>query len=168
MMGPPPGMFPGDKNKNAIPKPKSVKEIPSYLKTLLSGFFGRLFYIFGIVWNTAPWIMIAMSLIALVQGLLPIVSLHVSSAVLNALQSAYSMAQQGAPIEGFLKILPWKAIVAIVEGNTDAVLLASLVLSFVLLTFVIRVISNVVNLLQNAVTRIGGELVVRPLVRKMM
>ena len=161
MMGPPPGMFPGDKNKNAIPKPKSVKEIPSYLKTLLSGFFGRLFYIFSIVWNTAPWIMIAMSAIALVQGLLPIVSLHVSSAVLNALQSAYSMAQQGAPIEGFLKILPWKAIVAIVEGNTDAVLLASLVLSFVLLTFVIRVISNVVNLLQNAVTRIGGELVVR-------
>ncbi len=161
MMGPPPGMFPGDKNKNTIPKPRSVKELPHYLKTLISGFFGRLFYIFGIVWKTAPWIMIAMSVIALVQGLLPIVSLHVSSAVLNALQSAYSMAQAGAPIENFLKILPWQAIVAIVEGNTDAVLLASLVLSFVLLTFVIRIISTVINLLQNAVTRIGGELVVR-------
>ncbi len=161
MMGPPPGMFPGDKKKQAVPKPRSLKEIPSYLKSLLGGFFGRLFYIFGIVWKTAPWIMIAMSAIALVQGLMPILTLHVTSAILNALQSAYAMAQSGAEIQSFLKFLPWQAIVAIVEGNNDAALLATLVLSFVILSFALRIISTMISLLQNAVTRIGGELVVR-------
>lgn len=161
MMGPPPGMFSGDKKNQALPKPKSLKEFPSYLKKLLSGFFGRLFYIFTIVWKTAPWIMIVMSAIALLQGILPIVSLHVSSAILNALQSAYVTAASGAQPEGFLRVLPWQAIVSIVQGNDNVALLASLVFTFVLLFFLIRVLSTVVSLLNNAVTRIGGELVVR-------
>ncbi|MBQ7378107.1 MAG: ABC transporter ATP-binding protein [Clostridia bacterium] len=161
MMGPPPGMFPGDQKKQSIPKPQSLKEVPSYLKTLLSGFFGRLFYIFSIVWKTAPWILISMSLIALLQGLLPIASLHVSSAILNALQSAYSLALTGAEPNDFLRILPWEAIVGIVRGSDDIVFWASLVFSFVLLFFMLRIVSSMISLINNAVTRIGGELVVR-------
>ncbi len=161
MMGPPPGAFPGDRKKPSVPKPTSLRQVPSYLTTLLRGFFGRLFYIFGIVWKTAPWIMLAMSAIALLQGVLPILSLHVSSAILNALQSAYTLAASGAEVSGFWQVLPWKAIVTVVEGNSDAVLLASLVFSLVLLSFVLRVIASVVSLINNAVTRIGGELVVK-------
>lgn len=161
MMGPPPGMFPGDNRKSTVPKPTSIRQIPSYLTTLILGFFGRLFYIFGIVWKTAPWIMLAMSAIALLQGVLPILSLHVSSAVLNALQSAYTLATTGAEVSGFWQVLPWQAIITVVKGSSDAVLLASLVLSFVLLSFVLRVISSVISLVNNAVTRIGGELVVK-------
>jgi len=161
MMGPPPGMFPGDKRKSAVPKPTSIRQVPSYLTTLILGFFGRLFYIFGIVWKTAPWIMLAMSAIALLQGVLPILSLHVSGAVLNALQSAYTLATTGAELSGFWQVLPWQAIITVVEGSSDVALLASLVLSFVLLSFVLRVISSVISLINNAVTRIGGELVVK-------
>ena len=161
MMGPPPGAFPGDRKKPSVPKPTSLRQVPSYLTTLFRGFFGRLFYIFGIVWKTAPWIMLAMSAIALLQGVLPILSLHVSSAILNALQSAYTLATSGAEVSGFWQVLPWKVIVTVVEGNSDAVLLASLVFSLVLLSFVLRVIASVVSLVNNAVTRIGGELVVK-------
>lgn len=161
MMGPPPGMFPGDKRKPTVPKPKSVKEIPSYLKTLLSGFFGRLFYIFSLVWKTAPWIMIVMSAIALLQGVLPILSAYLSSAILNALQSAYQMVEMGQEVPEFLKILPWQAITALAQNNQDLVTLATLAFTFVMMFFLLRVASTLISLLNSAVTRVSGELVVR-------
>ena len=161
MMGPPPGMFPGDKRKPSIPKPKSIKEIPSYLKKLLSGFFGRLFYIFSLVWKTAPWIMIVMSAIALLQGILPILSAYLSSAILNALQSAYQMVETGRELPEFLNILPWQAITALVQDNQDLVTLATLAFTFVMMFFLLRVASTLISLLNSAVTRVSGELVVR-------
>jgi len=161
MMGPPPGMFPGDKKKQAVPKPRSLKELPSYLKTILVGFFSRLFYIFGIVWKTSPWIMFFMSFIALLQGVLPIVSAYLSSAILNALQSAYQVAQSGGEVSDFFRILPWQAIVALVEDNREIATMASLAFTFVLLLFIVRILTTVISLLSGAVSRISGELVVR-------
>ncbi len=161
MMGPPPGMFPGDRKKPTVPKPRSLKELPAYLKTLLTGFFSRLFYIFGIVWKTSPWIMFLMSFIALLQGLLPIASAYLSSAILNALQSAYQIAQSGGEIEGFFRVLPWQAITALIEDNRQLATMASLTFSFVLLLFTVRILTTVISLLSGAVSRISGELVVR-------
>ena len=41
-------------------RPRELREIPSYLKTLLGGFFSRLFYIYGLVWETRPWMLFVM------------------------------------------------------------------------------------------------------------
>ena len=56
-----------------VPKPKSLKEVPDYLKKLLSGFFSRLFYIYGIVWQTRPWILFAMLFMSVFHGVIPII-----------------------------------------------------------------------------------------------
>lgn len=102
-----PGMPPRmgmDNNKLKEPLPKNIKEVPGYLKRIISGFFGRLFYIFSLVWNTAPWILISLTVIALFTGLLPVVTAWVASQLLNVLADAFVAAKAGSSIE-FGKIL---------------------------------------------------------------
>ncbi len=70
-------------------KPKKIKEIPAYLKELISGFFGRLFYIFQLVWETKKWIFFAMMLVSVLKGVLPVVGALISADLLNALAQAY-------------------------------------------------------------------------------
>lgn len=53
---------------NMPPVPKSVLEIPSYLKELVGGFFSRLFYIFRLVWDAKPWILFAMVFMSVFNG----------------------------------------------------------------------------------------------------
>ncbi len=70
------------------PRPKSLKEVPGYLRRLIGGFFHRLFYIFGIVWECSPLILILMSVLALLHGVLPVVGAYIGAAILNALAGA--------------------------------------------------------------------------------
>ena len=102
MAGPPRlGM---DMNKLKEPTPKSIKEVPGYLKRVVAKFFKRLFYIFSLVWNTAPWILITLTAIALFTGLLPVLTAWVASQLLNVLAEAYTASQMGNAIE-FGKII---------------------------------------------------------------
>lgn len=71
-----------------VPKPKSIKEIPSYLKKLLGGFFSRLFYIYGIVWQTRPWILFAMLFISVFHGVMPILGAYITARIINLLVDA--------------------------------------------------------------------------------
>ena len=91
-MGPmgfgPPGR--GNFEYKKIDKPKSVTDVPRYLRELLGGFFSRLFYIFKLVWQTGPWILFLMSFIALFEGLAPVVGSLISKNILNELQDAYT------------------------------------------------------------------------------
>ncbi|MBR2860990.1 MAG: ABC transporter ATP-binding protein [Clostridia bacterium] len=82
-------------DKNRIPKPKSVKEIPSYLRKLTTTFFTRLFYIFGLVWETKPLILVLMVLIALINGILPVVGAYITAQIINRLAESI----QGVPVE---------------------------------------------------------------------
>ena len=93
-----------DNNKLKEPLPKNIKEVPGYLKRVVFKFFKRLFYIFGLVWNTAPWILICLTLIALLTGILPVVTAWVASELINILADAYNAAVNGSPIE-FSKII---------------------------------------------------------------
>ena len=43
---------PGGFNYQKVTPPRSLKDIPRYVKELLGGFFYRLFYIFELVWKT--------------------------------------------------------------------------------------------------------------------
>jgi hypothetical protein len=65
MGGPPPLK----KQTDGVPKPKSIKEIPSYIHKRVRGFLHRLFYIISLVWKTSPIIFISMCILCLANGL---------------------------------------------------------------------------------------------------
>ena len=93
-----------DNDKLKEPLPKNIKEVPDYLKRVISKFFKRLFYIFSLVWNTAPWIPVTLTVIAIFNGLLPVASAWIAAELLNVLAEAYTAAIGGATIE-FTKII---------------------------------------------------------------
>lgn len=139
--GPPVGFGRGSQfNYERVSPPKSVGDIPRYLKELLGGFFYRLFYIFGLVWKTGPWILFTMSFIALFEGVMPIVGSLISKNILNSLQTDYQAATGSESIEEFL---------------------GSAVFYLLIFLFLFRITNRVVNRFSNAVTRIAGEKVVR-------
>ena len=95
-----PGMPPMRMNNDKLkePLPKSIKEVPDYLKRVISKFFKRLFYIFRLVWNAAPWILILLMVIALFNGLLPVVTAFVAAELLNVLADAFTAANTGGQL----------------------------------------------------------------------
>ena len=132
-MGPPP-RFEYDR----VEKPKGLRDLPRYLRELLGGFFGRLSYIFGLVWRTGHWILIVMSLIALLTGLLPVIGSVISRNILNALQ---------------------KVIEARGTGNLE--FFSSSVFLLIIFFFIHRILSRLLTSINGSVTRIAGEKVVR-------
>ena len=129
----------GRYNYERVPRPKKLKEVPGYLKKLLGGFFHRLFYIFALVWKTGPWILISMSVIALVIGLLPVTGTIISRDILNSLQVIIEERVTGTPVNFW----------------------GSAVMFFIILLFVQRLLNRVVQRIYNAIARIAGEKVVK-------
>ena len=82
MMGPPPGEA---SEKNRVPKPQNIGEVPSFVFNVTKSFFSRLFYIFGLVWQTRPWILFALLFIAIIQGVMPVVKSLVAAGIINEL-----------------------------------------------------------------------------------
>lgn len=134
-MGPPPNHI---EDKNREPKPKNIKEVPRYLKNVVSSFFSRLFYIFGLVWETNPWILIIMIFVALLNGLLPVVGTYITAEIINAL-------------------LPGKM----------AVVTLSIGVLFVL-QFVHQFLNRITTEVNQIVMRLSGELVTNHIRRKIM
>jgi len=133
-----------DNSKLKEPLPKNIKEVPGYLVRVVSKFFKRLFYIFSLVWNTAPWILITLTAIALFTGFLPVITAWVASELLNVLADAYVAATKGAPIE-FMKIL-----------------------SMLILQFVCIISTSFFNHLNSLVVRLSGEMVANHVKTMMM
>ena len=75
----------GNITESKLKKPQSFKEIPGYLIKLLGEFFGHLFYIIKLVWETSPWILISMMFFALVNGVVPAANSVVAASVINTL-----------------------------------------------------------------------------------
>ena len=87
MMGPPVN----DKYKE--PLPKNLRELPGFLKRVVCQFFSRLFYIFRLVWDSAPWIMLLLTLISVLTGLLPVLTAYVAAQLINALAAAFDFGE---------------------------------------------------------------------------
>lgn len=68
-----------------LEKPKKLKEVPGYLKKLLSEFFGHLFYIIKLVWETNPLILLAMCVFSVLNGLIPVANSVIGAKIINAL-----------------------------------------------------------------------------------
>ena len=148
-----PGPPPMDAKKHSlVPKPKSIKEVPKYLKTIISGFFKRLFYIIGLVWGTSPLLMITMVLLCLITGVLPVVGAFIGRELLNSLSDVLNAG--GVSLEaGLLSSL--KTTLATVA-------------LFLLLQFGYQFLNRILNRIQNMVNSIAGELVANHIRMKLM
>ena len=88
MMQPPPNRSVIDQYR--VPPPKNRREVPGYLKTLLSAFFKRMGYIIKIVWEASPAIVFVMSFMALFDGVMPVIGTYITGQLINKLSSAYT------------------------------------------------------------------------------
>lgn len=124
-----------DNDKLKEPLPKNLKEVPGYLKNVILKFFKRLFYIFNLVWNTAPWIPISLTVIALFNGLLPVATAWIGAELLNILARAYNVALGGGQVE-FAKIV-----------------------TLLIIEFILIISKSFFTHLHSLVVRISGEMV---------
>ncbi|MBE6605283.1 MAG: ABC transporter ATP-binding protein [Ruminococcaceae bacterium] len=134
----PPGQYKYDRVK----PPKSIFDVPRFLKELLGGFFTRLFYIFSIVWKSGPIFLFLMCFVALFNGLMPVAGAVISAQILNELQIIITESAMG-------------------KAFTLAAFWGSMVLLLLIAFFTYRILNKVVTRLSNAVTRMAGERVVR-------
>ena len=73
-----------------VPKPKNIKDVPRYLKEIISAFFKRLGYIVKLVWEASPAIVFVMSFMALFDGVMPALGTYISGQLINRLAAAYT------------------------------------------------------------------------------
>jgi len=68
---PPPNLEMNEKLKE--PKPKNIKEVPAYLKKLFTNTFSRIFYIFKLIWEAKPSLLLVMMFMTVYNGFMPLV-----------------------------------------------------------------------------------------------
>ena len=71
------------KQDDGIEKPKRLRDYPRYLLQKSTGFLFRLFYIIGLVWRSAPVVLIFMMLLCLADGVLPVWGAYISKDIIN-------------------------------------------------------------------------------------
>jgi len=70
-------------NKMKEPPPKSIKDVPRYLKKVWGGTFSRLFYIFKLVWEAKPLLLFVMMFMTLYNGVMPLVGTLIASNLID-------------------------------------------------------------------------------------
>lgn len=88
-------MGPRNFDYNKPEKPKNLKQVFPYIVKLCKDLFSRLFYIFRLVWESSPAILILLSFISLIQGVMPLIGAVASKNVINALQQTSGGTQDG-------------------------------------------------------------------------
>ena len=115
--------------------------MPRFLLGLVKGFLTRLFYIFSLVWKAAPALLVAMVVLCLLDGVLPVFGAYISRDLLNEI--ALLIEQRGAGL--------------ITEATFD-------VMRPLLFLFIMNLIylfgKKVLSKLGTMTTSIAGELVV--------
>ncbi len=84
MYGPPP-LKP---NTSDIPKPKSFKEVFPYIWKLFSSFIFRYAFVFKLVWEASPIILIVMCIVTVLTGLFPVLGAKIGAELLTAVGDA--------------------------------------------------------------------------------
>ena len=129
-------MPPMRETKKLVERPKGIRDLPRFLREWIGGFFGRLGYIFRLVWDTGHWILLLMLSIAIFTGVMPVVGALLSKDILNGLQD-------------------------VISAKSPAVFWGSAVMFLLVFYFLYRILNQLVTRLNTAVTRIAGEKVVR-------
>lgn len=124
-----------------VPPPRSVGDVPRFLKELLGGFFKRFFYIVGIVWQTGHWILFLMTFLALFNGLTPVIGALLSKEIINELQAA------NTPVAEFFH---------------------SRIFMLLIYLFIYRVLKRLALTAGTAVDSLSGELVIKQIKLRIM
>ncbi len=145
-----PGFGPPMSNRDMIeklkePKPKSLKEVPRYLKNLIGGFFSRLFYIVKLVWEARPFLLFLMIFMAIFDGIVPVLGSLISANLLNQLYKVLTH------LENFKMPADFSVIVA------------PLILQFGFLFF-----SSLIRNVNHIINRTSAEVVTNHIKRKIM
>ncbi len=91
----PPPMMGGNNNremreKMKEPKPKSLNEVPGYIKRVVGGTCSRLFYIFKLVWEAKPSLLLVMMFMTIYNGVMPLVGTLITAHLLSEVVRSFS------------------------------------------------------------------------------
>lgn len=140
-MGPPPSE---QNEKLKEPLPKSIREIPGYIKKVTSSFFTRLIYIAKLVWEAKKSLMLVMIFMAVFNGISPVISAYISANLLNNVAKVLTASNP-------------------TFNSVCSVLLPTMMLQFGYMFFV-----SLINNISNMVTRISSEVVTNHVKCKIM
>lgn len=73
-----------------VKKPKTLKEVPHYLKELTGTLFHRLIYIFKLIWETQKSLLFVMMFMSVFNGVMPVIGAFISASILNKLADVYA------------------------------------------------------------------------------
>ena len=80
--------------QNQIPKPKRLREVPAYLGKITAGFFSRFFFIFTLVWEAKPLLMIGLILLAFLSGVLPVLGAYITAELVDLISRVLHLAPE--------------------------------------------------------------------------
>lgn len=123
-----------------IPLPEKVSEVPGYLRRLAGSFTMRILYIFRLVWETKRSLLFVMLLMAVFNGIMPVIGSLIGAAILNDLARVYAG-----------------------EALAFGIIAVLLVLQFVYIF-----LNNGVSRIYNMITSLCGELVANHVRMKIM
>lgn len=91
MSMPPPRLRMGRVNDQyRVPFPRHVRDVPDYLRRVVSETCGRMLYIIRLVWETNRGIMFMMAFMTLFNGVMPVIGSLINKELLNRLSQAYA------------------------------------------------------------------------------
>ncbi len=93
MNGMPPRM--PKKQTDGIEKPENLLGLPAYIFKKIKGFCTRLFYILSLVFEASPALLVAMVVLCIIEGLLPVFGAYVSKELLNSVAELIGSAASG-------------------------------------------------------------------------
>ncbi len=85
--GPPPSEM---NERFKVPKPKSLREVPDYLKKTVGGTCYRLIYIFKLVWETQPFLLLLMLFMTVYNGVMPLVGTLITAHLLESVVRSFT------------------------------------------------------------------------------
>lgn len=72
------------------PPPKNLREVPHYLKETVGGTCSRLFYIFRLVWETQPILLIVLMFMTVYNGVMPLVGTLITAHLLECVVQSFT------------------------------------------------------------------------------
>ena len=139
--GPPPSEL---NEKLKEPLPKSIGEVPGYLRRMLGSFFSRLTYIIRLVWEAKKSLLVLMVFMAIFNGISPVISAYISANLLNHIARALTL------------------------DTPTLALISNMLLPAMLLQFGYMFMVNLINVVSNMITRTSGEIVTNHVKCKIM
>ncbi len=126
------------------PLPKTIGEIPGYLKRVSRSFFSRLFYIIRLVWEAKKSLLLVMVFMAIFNGVSPVIAAYIAANLLNRIADVLALSSPDF-------------------ATVCGILLPAMLLQFGYMFFV-----GVINTVSHMITRTSGEIVTNHVKCKIM